>query len=265
MYPNRNPLKEKLDRDQCIHGLYIQTASPDNVEMAAAAGFDYVILDEEHGAFSYTETLHMIRSAEASRVVPFVRVRDQSAADIRKALEAGAMGIYVPDIKNAEQARRAVHAARFKDGDTQGSRGACPTVRSAHGRGAAEWTSYVEWSNSNVMVSLLIESKEGLSNLEEILRVPGVDTLVLGRFDLAHEMGLNGDRYGKPMSELFDNFVSQCEAANVPYLARLSDLGTPEGRREYDNWVKRGARIFNFASDRELIAKAFGEALRPFK
>ncbi|MFA7668674.1 MAG: aldolase/citrate lyase family protein [Burkholderiaceae bacterium] len=264
MYPNRNPLKVKLDNDRCIHGLYIQMAGPENVEIAAAAGFDYVILDEEHGGFSYSETAQLIRAAEASGIVPVVRVSEQSASAIRKALEAGAMGIYVPNVKNAQQAAQAIAAAKFSAVDTAGIRGACPTVRSARSRGAVEWASYVEWSNSNIMVSLLIESQEGVDNLAEILAVPGIDTIVLGRFDLAHEMGLNGDRYGKVMSVVFEKFVSYCEAANVPYLTRLSTLDPHDARCEYDDWVKRGARVFNFASDRELIAKSFTQAIQPF-
>ncbi|PLC49898.1 aldolase [Pollutimonas subterranea] len=263
MYPDRNPLKEKLEQDKCIHGLYIQTASPDNVEMAAAAGYDYVILDLEHGSFGYSEMLQMIRAAEASGIAPVVRVSQNCASEIRKALEAGAVGVYVPDIQTAEQAEAAVAAVKFRSAEATGLRGACPTVRSARSRGASEWPEYVDWSNRNTVLSLLIESQKGLDNLDKILQIPGIDTIIMGRFDLAQEMGLKGDRYGKEMSEKFELFADQCKRAGVPYLARLSSLNADKARAEYDYWIQRGARIFNLGSDRELIARSFSQALHP--
>lgn len=261
MYPNRNPLKKKLELDQCIHGLYIQTASPDNVEIAAGAGFDYVILDCEHGTLGYSEMLQMIRAAEASGVAPVVRVSTNSTSEIRKALEAGAIGIYVPDIQTAEQAKAAIAAARFRSDQGLGARGACPTVRSARSQGASRWRDYVTWSNENVFMSLLIESRKGLENLSEILQTPGVDAVVLGRFDLAQELGLEEGRYGKTMSDMFEAFVNQCERVGVKYLARLSSLEGETALAEYEYWVQRGARIFNLGSDRELIARSFQQAI----
>lgn len=261
MFPNRNPLKVKLESGLCIHGVYIQTASPDNVEIAAAAGFDYVILDCEHGAFDYAGMLQMMRAAEASGIVPVVRVSTNSTAEIRKALEAGALGIYVPDIQTAEQAESAIAAAKFRSAQGVGMRGACPTVRSARSQGASRWGEYVAWSNENIFISLLIESRKGLENLDKILHTPGVDAMVMGRFDLAQELGLEDGRYGKAMSDMFDAFVAQCEVAGVRYLARLSSLEGETARAEYDDWVRRGARIFNLGSDRELIARAFKQAL----
>ena len=184
MFPHPNPLKARLAADQVIAGLYIQTASPDNVEMAAQAGYDYVIIDQEHGSFDLGTTLHMIRAAEATGITPFVRVPDHTRSHIRRVLEAGALGVYVPDVRTEAQARDAVAAAKYRDEGNGGTRGACPTSRATQGRGS-DWRGFVEWSNHNVMVSLLIETQAGFDNLDAILAVPGIDAVVLGRFDLA--------------------------------------------------------------------------------
>ncbi|WP_420994338.1 HpcH/HpaI aldolase family protein [Cupriavidus sp. 30B13] len=265
MYPAPNPLRRKLAAGECITGLYIQTASPDSVEIAAAAGFDYAILDQEHGPFGHGATVELIRAAEATGICPVVRVPDHGAAGLRKAVEAGAMGVYVPDVRTAGQAAAAVAAVRFRVGENGGMRGACPTVRAARARGAAEWEQYVAWSNANILVTLLIESEQGLADLDAILAVPGVDMVALGRFDLAHEMGLNGDRYGTAISGIFETFVARAEQAGVPYVTRLRPAEPAAMRRERQAWVARGARNFTMGSDREFMAKAFGAALAPMR
>lgn len=264
MYPHPNPLKRKLAADECILGLYVQTPSPDTVEMAAAAGFDYVILDEEHGSFGLSETVAMIRAAEASGIAPIVRVPDQGAANLRRAAEAGALGVYVPDIRSAAQARAAVAALKFKAGDNGGQRGACPTVRAAR-PGNADWRGYVEWSNRNVMACLLVESQEGLDDLDAILAVPGIDTIVLGRFDLWHEKGLAGDRYSAEIDAAFELFAAKARAAGIPYVARLRTLEPAGASAEFQEAVRQGARIFNLGSDRQLIYRAFAQATAPMQ
>lgn len=263
MFPHPNPLKGKLAADQCIFGLFVQTPSPDCVEIAAAAGFDYVILDEEHGSFGMTETLAMIRAAEAGGICPIVRVQDQHPASLRRAAEAGAMGVYVPDIRSADQARAAIAAVKFKDGANGGRRGACPTVRAAR-PGTTDWRRFVEWSNQNVMVCLLVESQEGIDDLDAILAVPGIDTIVLGRFDLWHEKGLSGDRYHPDIDAVFETFAAKARKAGIPYVARLSSLEPEAARLQWRDAVKAGARIFNLASDRQLMHRAFSQVTAPF-
>jgi 4-hydroxy-2-oxoheptanedioate aldolase len=264
MYPHPNPLKVKLAADQPILGLFVQSPSPDTVEMAAAAGFDYVIIDEEHGSFGMTETVAMIRAAEASGVCPIVRVPDHGAANLRRAAEAGALGVYVPDIRSAKEAEAAVAAIKFKAGDNGGRRGACPTVRSAR-PGSVDWRRYVEWSNDNVMVCLLVESQEGLDDLDAILAVPGIDTIILGRFDLWHEKGLGGDRYNSEINAVFETFAAKARKAGVPYVARLKSLEPGPAGSEFQEAVRQGARIFNLASDRQLIYRAFSQVTAPLR
>ena len=264
MYPHPNPLRARLAADCVIAGLYIQTASPDNVEIAAQTGYDYVIIDQEHGSFDLSATLQMIRAAEATGITPFVRVPDHTRSYIRRVLEAGALGVYVPDVRTAEQAREAVAAAKYGDADNGGTRGACPTSRATQGRGG-DWRSFVEWSNQNVMVSLLIESKEGFDNLDAILAVPGIDAVVLGRFDLAHELGLNGDRYGEHLNGMFEVYAAKARAAGVTYIARLKPSDPVSARAEFAALHAAGARVFNLGSDREFIARTFRNELAPLR
>lgn len=262
MYPHPNALKEKLADEAVVTGLYIQTPSVDCVEIAAAAGFDYVIIDEEHGSFGFSDTVHLIRAAEASRVCPIVRVAENNPARIRKVIEAGALGVFVPNIESATEAREAISAAKYLYQGNGGSKGACPTNRAARSLGR-DWERYVKWSNDNVMVTLAVESQAGLAQLDEILAVPGIDSVALGRFDLAHEMGLYGKRYGGEMEEIFEGFVAKADAAQVRWMARLSSLDPEVARIQRTALVARGARLFTLGSDRQLLDRVFRQVLRP--
>ncbi len=262
MYPHPNPLKNKLAIEQFITGIYVQMDSPDSVEIAAASGYDYVIIDMEHGSFGLESVIQMIRAAEATAICPLVRVPSHDESMIRKVVEAGAMGVYIPDIRTAEEASRVIAATKYLQGDNQGTKGACPTSRATRGRGS-EWKQFIEWSNQNVLVSILIESQEGLKNLDEILQVPGIDTIILGRFDIAHEMALYGDRYGSVLSDIFEAFATKAQEAGVSYVARLKQADPETMRKERDYFIARGARIFTMGSDRELLAKAFNQSLIP--
>jgi 4-hydroxy-2-oxoheptanedioate aldolase len=113
------------------------------------------------------------------------------------------------------------------------------------------------------MVTLLVESQEGIGNLDDILAVPGIDALVLGRFDLAHELGLNGDRYGERLEAVFETFAGKVRAAGLHCIARLGSSEPALARAQFQALLLGGARIFNMGSDREFMARAFRHALLP--
>lgn len=262
MYPIPNPLKVKLSKDQVITGIYIQANSSDCIEIAASCGYDYVIIDMEHGSFGIETTHSLIRDAEAAGICPIVRVPNHDESMIRKVVEGGAMGVYMPDVRTADQARSLIAATKYLKSGNGGTKGACPTSRATRGQGN-EWEKFIDWSNSNVMNAILVESLEGLRNLSEILAVPGVDTIVLGRFDIAHELGLFGNRYGSQLNDLFEDFKSRAQAASIPYVCRIKPGSDLEMQGEFESLVAQGARIFTMGSDRELIGKAFKRALFP--
>ncbi|GAA5236309.1 hypothetical protein FOZ76_24265 [Verticiella sediminum] len=263
-YPHANPLKERVAAGEAACGIYVQMDSVDAVEIAAAAGLDYVILDEEHGAPSGARTTALIRAAQACGIVPIVRVADQDRTALRRAVEAGAAGIYVPDVRSADQARQAVAAVKFGHRTAGAGRGACPSVRAAR-HGAVPWPDYTAWNDRYVQLTVLIESREGLRALDEILAVPGVDAVALGRFDLAHELGLNGDRYGAAMEAVFAQFLAQVSAAGMPWFARVAPGPQEHMREAYARLRRQGACMFTLGSDRELLLKSFRGALAPMQ
>lgn len=160
--------------------------SPTVVEILAVAGFDAVIIDMEHGPTSLGDLTPLVMAAETGGAYPIVRVSECSDHVIGAALDIGAAAVLVPQVGSAEEARRAVSAARYAP---EGSRGVNPWTRAARYGRTADWTSV---SNQNVAVIVMIEGREGLNQLDEILGVPGLDGIFLGPVDMAHSLGLSG-------------------------------------------------------------------------
>ena len=153
-------------------GTILQIPSEELVEILGYAGMDYIVLDMEHCPMSSAKIVSMIRAAEAVGIVPLVRVPYVEDEDsIKKALDAGAAGLFIPNISTPEQARLAVQYARFAP---IGNRGACPYTR-ANWFGGDDVTSFYERSNKRTFIALLVEGSEGIENLPEIAKVDGID------------------------------------------------------------------------------------------
>lgn len=169
-------------------GIFSKTLDSAFVEAAGLAGLDFIILDTEHGPASL-ETLHNhVRAARLTAMHPIIRVKGAEAHAIGSALDTGAAGIQVPNINTAEQAREAVHAARFYP---TGRRGVCRFVRAAH-FGSQDRAEFFAEANRSVLI-LQVEGLEGVSNLDSILDVPGFDVLFIGPYDLSQSVGKPGE------------------------------------------------------------------------
>jgi 4-hydroxy-2-oxoheptanedioate aldolase len=150
-------------------------------ELMAAAGFDWLLIDWQHGMLDYSDVIAMLQAAAISQTPALVRVPSAEPAWIMKALDAGAAGIVVPLVNTAEQARQAVQACRYPPA---GSRSWGPAR-------AQLWTSdyTVQGVNKSVTCAVQIETMESVDNLDEILAVEGVDIAFVGPSDLAVSMG----------------------------------------------------------------------------
>lgn len=264
MYPEPNPLIAKVRADHPVHGLFIQNPGAEAIEIAAHVGMDFVILDEEHGNFGFSETVNMIRFAEAARITPLVRVNGHDVEHIRKVIEAGALGVYVPRVETAEQAETVVAAARYAYEGNGGTMGACPSVRAARSMPREQWEDFLRWSNDNVMITVLIESPLGLDNLEHILKVEGIDYVALGVFDLNHEFGLYSAppvAKQKALQDAMGRFKEVVDAAGMPYLEALTTFEHDAAREQYAALVAAGQRYFVLGSDRMLLDRACREVM----
>lgn len=188
MRPNR--LKARLTRGEVAPGLSLMLPSPQLVTVVGRLGFEWVLLDCEHGSISRESVELMTLAAEASGVTAIARPRDGSAGAILEVLECGVMGVQVPHVNTAAAAREVVAAVKYHP---LGRRGLAAHTRPAGYGIGVSLDQYAERSNAETLVCIQIEEREALDNLPEMLEVEGIDVFFLGPSDLSQSLGRPGD------------------------------------------------------------------------
>lgn len=208
MKPNR--MKEKLRAGQPALGCSIMIPSPQMVEMLAHAGFDWVLIDLEHGTIGLESAELMIMAAEAAGITPIARPRTNAAQDISAVMDRGAAGVQVPHVNTAEDARRAVAAVKFGPGDNRGL--AAGTRPDRYGLGEA-MPDFVARSNAESLVCVQLEHEAAIRNVSEILTVEGVDVFFIGPSDLSQSMGHPGNPKAPPVAAAIEATLKAIVAA----------------------------------------------------
>lgn len=191
-----------------LRGPFLAVPSAMVTEIACASGPDFICVDMEHGAISAETGEAMVRAAAVFRVPALVRVPGVDGIAIGQALDWGADGILVPRVNSAEDARRAVEAARYPP---EGSRGAGPGRASGYGRAIP---AAILRARSNAVVALQIETVPALDHLDDILAVQGVDLLFIGPGDL--RLGLEAAGRTDTISDAIQQILRVCEIAKRP-------------------------------------------------
>ncbi len=192
----------------CVYGPFMKTADPMFVEAAGLAGFDFVILDTEHGPVEIENQQNNIRAAEARNLVPIIRLKDKAENTIGRALDIGAYGIQVPQITTAREANDVVKYAKFYP---FGMRGVCRFVRAAD-YSAMDRYEYFE-STKDILIILQLEGIDAIKNIDEILDVKGVDILFIGPYDLSQSLGLPGQVNNPKVVEAMRKIVDKAKNA----------------------------------------------------
>jgi 2-keto-3-deoxy-L-rhamnonate aldolase RhmA len=207
----KNHLKELLTSGKTAIGTLVQLPSPPVAEILAQAGFDWLLIDTEHGPID-TEKLHaMIRATSETSATPIVRVTSNLDWLAKRALDVGALGVMMPGVNSAEQALAAVRAVRYPP---QGTRGFGPTFAGLRwGLTASE---YVQQANEAVMAIVQIEHADAVARIDEILAVPGIDLALIGPYDLSGSMGLLGQVGHAEVQAAIDRVLKAANNANVP-------------------------------------------------
>jgi 4-hydroxy-2-oxoheptanedioate aldolase len=180
MRPNK--IKQMWRENKCVTMGWLSVSNGFTAEVMARQGFDALVIDMQHGLTDMTNLWPMLQAVSQTDTVPVVRVAWNDPASIMKALDLGAYGILVPLINTAEDAAKAVAACRYPP---VGMRSSGP-VRAVHYGGA----DYVAKANDEIVVMGMVETKEGLANLDAICATPGLDCVYIGPSDLAFAIGM---------------------------------------------------------------------------
>lgn len=242
-------LRTRISRGDPVLGTFAFLPNPNVVEIIGMTGFDYVVIDMEHSAKDASTIENMIRAAQLRGVAPLVRVAENSEKSILQALEAGAEGIVVPFIESAEEALKAVRAARYVP---IGRRGVCTLTRAAsYGLRRGEFADVVAEANENVVVIGSLESERALRNLPEILAAePQLDALMIGRADLAADVGVPGQTSHPRVLELVESVTAT--AVSETKVRFGMGLYEPKDAKE---WMEKGYSVFFYSSDTVILAK----------
>jgi 2-keto-3-deoxy-L-rhamnonate aldolase RhmA len=245
----KNRIREALDKRDLALGTWVQMKNAEACELVAAAGYDFVIIDMEHGSFGWDGAVDMIRAVQYGRATPVIRLPGDSIADIKKALDAGALGVIIPKICTGQEALQVVKAAKY---EPLGKRGACPVVR-ATAHGLLDWKMYSKWSDKNVMVWAIIETMEAVENIAEIVS-QGLDAIVLGPFDLSMAMGLHGDVEHPDVKRELSRIAGIALKKGVECVAVLFDMEPEQILKSAKFWKGKGCRMITTSSDRGILS-----------
>ncbi|HZG67000.1 MAG TPA: aldolase/citrate lyase family protein, partial [Herpetosiphonaceae bacterium] len=203
------PFREHLLRGDLLVGTMITLNAPEVAELLAEVGFDWLFIDAEHGVFEAREIQALLQAA-GTATPALVRVAAGTEVPIKKALDVGASGIIVPQVNTAEQAAEVVRLARYAPA---GSRGVGVARAHSYGLHLAE---YVHTANERVAVIVQAEHIEAVRNIEAIVRVAGIDAVLVGPYDLSASMGKVGQVEDGEVRQAIDRVTAVCRDAGIP-------------------------------------------------
>ena len=208
MKPNK--LKEKLARGEVSLGCSVMFPSPQVVEMLGYAGFDWVLIDCEHGSIGPGDVELMCMAADAVGITPIGRPKSNASSEITSLMDRGVMGVQAPHVNTAEDARRAVSAVKFGPGAGRGM--AAGTRPDRWGLGA-KMPDFALQANAQSLVCVQFEHEAALVNVDEILNVEGVDVFFIGPSDLSQSMGFPGNPKAPAVAAAIKETLASIRAA----------------------------------------------------
>jgi 4-hydroxy-2-oxoheptanedioate aldolase len=205
-----NTLKQRLYAGKAAFGAMCTFPAPAVVEMLGHLGFDWVLLDNEHGSITVDSAEACIAAAELSGTAPIVRPVANRPDVIAPFLDRGAWGVQVPHVNTAGEARAAVDAVKY---GPEGHRGIFSGGRPAAYGLAGTTADYAAEANRQTLVCLMLEEVEAIENLPDLVTVPGVDVYFIGSGDLSQSMGYTGQQAHPEVQALMDRAVKTIVAS----------------------------------------------------
>ncbi len=215
-------------------------------QMLDTADLDFVLIDMEHSPFTAQDVARLVAWFQSTDIAPFVRVPMTQYHFIARCLDAGALGVMVPNVKTGGQAREIVECAKYAP---LGARGVA-LGGALTGYRAVNPADFLDESNRNTTIICQIESEEGLENLEAIAGTTGVDCLWVGHFDLTQSMGIPGQFDSQRFQ---DALQTVADTARKHGLAAGIQPGSPEQAQQ---WMGMGYNMISYSADHALYRAA---------
>jgi 4-hydroxy-2-oxoheptanedioate aldolase len=240
----KTTIKERLKNNEAVHGCWINMGSPVSSEIVGSAGFDWVLIDLEHGVGSEPSLINQLQALEGTGTTPIIRAESMEIARVKRVLDMGASGIMFPQIQNAEEAALTISNMYYPP---KGRRGLAKMIRAT--KYGTDFENYFDNAEINLLGVIQIETLESLNHLDEIAAIDGVDVLFLGPSDLSLALGILG-RWDHP------DFIQAVEA--IGRAARKA--GKAAGVlffdvNQYEFYYQQGFRFLASGSDMIFVSE----------
>lgn len=247
-----NQTRERLARGETVFGCGLQVYRSAEIPRAfAAAGFDYVFIDMEHGAYDLETVQDMIAACNMAGITPIVRVGELLYSLVARLLDAGAQGIILPRVEDPKLLAEAMSWMRFPPVGKRGY-GVNPTIVSYEGHTFAE---IIEHQNRNTVSVVQFETRVAMERADELLSVPGVDIAMVGPADLSISLGVPGDFENPLMISTIGALIEKCNRHGVVPGIQTRSVAMAKA------WAERGMRFVGAGAEHGLLLEKAKEAV----
>lgn len=236
--------RNRLRQGDVVFGVFCKTTSPEMIECLGYAGFDFCILDQEHGPIGMETLQNLVRAAEMSGICPLVRAGAINETGISHPLDVGVSGVQVPQVNSLADAKRVIELARYSP---RGKRGVCRFVRAAR-YSDMDRKAYFESANQTIIVLQLEGS--AISAYKEVVQLPDVDVFFIGPYDISQTLGMTGQvdapEVQAKVREIIGIVKDAGKAAGI-----FAD--TPEQAKR---WIEAGCQYIAYSVDYGIFVDA---------
>jgi len=244
---NKNlSLKNNLQNGEIINGCFIEMFSPIATEIVASSGYDFILIDLEHGPGSYTDAIAMMQAANQFNCPSIIRSCSSDTTDIKRTMDIGPQGLMVPMVNTKNEVLDVINACHYAPKGIRSS--AKPIIRATNYGDSAD--SYEDYLVKDFLLMAQIESKEGLDNVEDIAAVHGIDMLFIGPLDLSASLGKMGDFQSTSFKQAWQRIVSAAKDNNK----FLGTIITPAWSNE--DLINQGFHLMTSGTDSMLLKTA---------
>lgn len=247
-------LKNRIRQNELLLGCWLNLGSSVSAEIVGMAGFDWVLIDYEHGIGTEKDILHQLQALEHTPAASIVRVESYERQRFHRILDLGAEGIMCPRIKIPSEAEKAARALKYQP---EGDRGVAKLVRAAHY--GTNFKEYVEKTQNDIVGIIQIEMEETLHNLDTIARIDGVDVLFVGPLDLSTALGILG-QWDHPA--FIDAIQAVADAAIKA--EKAAGIFLP-GIEEFEKYYEMGYRFIASGSDIGFVHSGANSMIQALK
>lgn len=239
-------IKEKIQKGTVVYGTMLsELYTPNIVRILKGCGFDYIIIDCEHGYFDYAHVANIIAIAKGINLDIIIRIPNNQRKDIIKYMDMGAMGLLLPMTNTVDDINQVINYAKYAP---IGNRG-ISTSRAHNNYDGSEFNQYMKDANDSTLIFAQIETKESVNNIEEILKANGVYGVFVGPNDLSADLGVFGDFGHEKMKKAIQTVSDAAKDLDKPW-------GIISSRIEFlTKYQKQGMKLISCGSEIGMIAK----------